>query len=153
MPLVTRAEAPAELQSTPLSDKFFLSNAAKFATFNEQCAVELKEMNYNVIGNIVARGGDQGWTRAENFDYLKKTFEFPSFEQTNAFCQAVAKRSNLMDHHPEWTLKNGGCSVDVTLTSHFAGNKVTRLDFELAEAMNDEFTIVNNTYQMFPRIN
>jgi len=42
--------------------------------------------------------------------------------------------------------------VNVTLTSHFAGNKVTRLDFELAEAMNDEFTIVNNTYQMFPRI-
>jgi hypothetical protein len=58
-----------------------------------------------------------------------------------------------MDHHPEWALTNGGCSVNVTLTSHFAGNKVTRLDFELAEAMNDEFTVVNNTYQMFPLIN
>jgi hypothetical protein len=45
MPLATRAEAPAELQNTPLSDKFFSTSAAKFDAFNRQCAVELKEMN------------------------------------------------------------------------------------------------------------
>ena len=42
-------------------------------------------MNQNIISNIVARGGDLGWTRAENFDYLKRTFDFPNFEQANAF--------------------------------------------------------------------
>jgi pterin-4a-carbinolamine dehydratase len=45
--------------------------------------------------------------------------------------------SNKLDHHPEWKLSNNGLTVDVRLTSHFAGNKVTRLDFELAEAMNE----------------
>lgn len=40
------------------------------------------------------------------------------------------------DHHPEWKLTNGGRNVEVRLTSHFANNKVTLFDFELAEAMN-----------------
>jgi hypothetical protein len=55
-----------------------------------------------------------------------------------------------MDHHPEWSLTNSGCTVQVRLTSHFAGNKVTRLDFQLAEAMNEAFTITEKTFSMFP---
>ncbi len=36
---------------------------------------------------------------------------------------------------------DGGKTVEVRLTSHFAGNKVTRLDFQLAEAMNEAYSI------------
>jgi len=55
-----------------------------------------------------------------------------------------------LDHHPEWKLSNNGMTVDVRLTSHFAGNKVTRLDFELAEAMNEAYSITLSTFSMFP---
>ena len=57
-----------------------------------------------------------------------------------------------MDHHPEWRLSNGGRTVDVKLTSHFANNTVTRLDFQLAEAMNEAYTLTNSTFVMFPLI-
>ena len=46
--------------------------------------------------------------------------------------------------------KDQGVSVNVRLTSHFAGNKVTRLDFQLAEAMNEAYNITLSTYSMFP---
>jgi hypothetical protein len=55
-----------------------------------------------------------------------------------------------MDHHPEWHLTDKGLTVNVKLTSHFAGNKVTRLDFELAEAMNEAYTRTQSTYNMYP---
>ena len=69
-----------------------------------------------------------------------------------AFCQQVSFAANKMDHHPEWRLSNNGKTVDVRLTSHFAGNKVTRLDFELAEAMNEAYSVTVSTFEMFPRI-
>lgn len=141
----------AELQSTPLTDSHFEGLREVHAQYNAACADELQEMNRNVIDNIVSRGGDAGWEQAANFDSLKKQFDFPSFEQADAFIQAVGVRANALDHHPEWRLTNAGCTVDVTLTSHFAGNKVTRLDFELAEVCNEEFTKNVSTFKMFPR--
>ena len=123
---------------------------AKHAAFNERCAGELQEMNKNIIDNIVDRGGSEGWDTTE--DYLKKSFNFDSFEEAQAFCQGVRNFCNEKDHHPEWSTANGGRTVNVTLTSHFAGNKVTRLDFELAEAMNDAYTLTAGRHQMHPRI-
>ena len=89
-------------------------------------------MNQNVITNIMDSGGHDGWETAENLDYMKKSFEFVSFEEANTFIQHVSKFCNEKDHHPEWSSSDGGKVVNVRLTSHFAGNKVTRLDFELA---------------------
>ena len=43
------------------------------------------------------------------------------------------------DHHPEWRSDDGGRLVHVKLTSHFAGNTVSLLDYELAEHMNKAF--------------
>lgn len=40
----------------------------------------------------------------------------------------------------------------MTLTSHFAGNKVTLFDFQLAEQMNDQYQIVNHDFNMYPYI-
>ena len=151
VPLAPKQAELAELKSTPLTDKYFADLQVEYAKFNDQCAAELVEMNQNVISNIVARGGDAGWEQAANFDCLTKKFEFTSFEQADAFVQAVGLRANAIDHHPEWHVSNGGCTVNVRLTSHFAGNKVTRLDFELAEICNEEFTKNVSTYNMFPR--
>lgn len=68
--------------------------------------------------------------------YLKKSFTFRSFEEAQAFVQEVGRFCEKKDHHPEWTVTDGGKTVAVTLTSHFAGNKVTLFDFQLAEHMN-----------------
>ncbi len=87
--------------------------------------------------NIVNRGGFEGWTLAEDGSKMTKSFTFDSFEQANAFVQAVGKECNKMDHHPEWKTEDGGKTVSVSLTSHFAGNTVTRLDFLLGEVMNN----------------
>lgn len=105
-------------------------------------------MNKNIIENIVNRGGTEGWDT--DMYAMKKTFEFDSFEESHAFMMRVAKDAEAKDHHPEWSLSNGGKTVNVKLTSHFADNTVTRLDFELAEAMNDAYTETRGSYKMYP---
>ena len=57
-----------------------------------------------------------------------------------------------MDHHPEWNITNGGKTVNVRLTSHFNNNKVTKLDFELAEIMNEQEGVTLSTFSMNPKI-
>ena len=107
-------------------------------------------MNQTRITNIIDRGGIEGWHDSGNLDSFTKTFEFESFEQGQAFVQAVGKYAEIKDHHPEWTCLNGGKSISVKLTSHFANNKVTLFDFEMAEHMNQ---VYNDTqgFKMFPR--
>lgn len=93
-------------------------------------------MNENKIDNIISRGGMDGWNTVGELDSLEKTFIFDNFEQANAFFQEVGKFAETKDHHPEWKSSNNGTEVHARLTSHFADNKVTLFDFELAEAMN-----------------
>ena len=132
-----------------MTDQSYAELEAKHAAFNERCAEELQEMNKNIIDNIVERGGSEGWDTTE--DYLKRSFTFDSFEEAQAFCQGVRNFCNEKDHHPEWSTTDGGRTINVTLTSHFAGNKVTRLDFELAEAMNDAYSLTAGRHSMHPR--
>ncbi len=66
--------------------------------------------------------------------------------------QAVGRYCSEKDHHPEWALTNGGKGVQVKLTSHFAGNKVTLFDFELAERMNEQAKISLSEFKMYPLI-
>ena len=65
--------------------------------------------------------------------------------------QTVGKFCELKDHHPEWTSLNGGKSISVKLTSHFANNKVTLFDFELAEHMNQVYSETKSSFKMFQR--
>lgn len=135
--------------NTHISDKAHALLQEKYAVFNELCKSELQEMNKNIIENIVARGGTEGWDT--DMYAMKKSFEFASFEECHAFCTRVAKDAQAKDHHPEWSLSNGGKTVNVTLTSHFAQNTVTRLDFELAEAMNNAYFETKGSFKMYPR--
>jgi 4a-hydroxytetrahydrobiopterin dehydratase len=61
---------------------------------------------------------------------LVKTFEFPSFREAMGFMVRVAFEAEAMNHHPEWT--NVYNRVDVRLSTHDAGDKVTAKDVELA---------------------
>ena len=62
----------------------------------------------------------------------------------------VAIDAEKKDHHPEWHTMDGGRTVNVTLTSHFAQNTVTRLDFELAECMSNAYTETRGSFKMYP---
>ena len=148
VPLQHKVEAPAEIEASHISDHAHAQLLAEHAAFNEQCKAELQEMNKNIIENIVARGGTEGWDTS--IEVMKKSFDFDSFEEAQAFIMRVGKDAEAKDHHPEWSVSNGGRTVDVRLTSHFAQNTVTRLDFELAEAMNNAYKEIRGSFKMYP---
>lgn len=110
-------------------------------------------MNTNKINAIEDRGGDEGWKQHVEGDVLvalTKTFEFATFEEGAAFVQSVNSYCDSKDHHPEWKSEQGGTLIHVKLTSHFAGNTVSLLDYELAEQMNQSFNDTKSTFNMFP---
>jgi pterin-4a-carbinolamine dehydratase len=106
-------------------------------------------MNKNIIENIVARGGTEGWKTDVNS--LTKVFEFDNFEACQAFVMRVSKEAEARNHHPEWNVTDGGKKLNVKLTSHFANNTVTRLDFEMAEAMNLANEEIRSSFRLYPR--
>lgn len=69
-----------------------------------------------------------GWTFEK--EALAKTFEFGSFREAMSFMVRAGFEAEAMNHHPEWT--NIYNKVDVRLSTHDAGGKVTRKDVELA---------------------
>lgn len=64
---------------------------------------------------------------------LHAEFQFPGFVEAFSFMTASALIAERMNHHPEWF--NVYNRVRIDLTTHDAGG-ITRLDFELAEAMS-----------------
>ena len=84
-------------------------------------------MNGTLVDNLKSAGGLADWD--ESREALTKTFDFDSFEQCQAFVQSVGKYAESKDHHPERETANGGKSISVRLTSHFAGNQVTLSDY------------------------
>ncbi|MEQ9104003.1 MAG: 4a-hydroxytetrahydrobiopterin dehydratase [Rhodothermales bacterium] len=69
-----------------------------------------------------------GWEWSDNA--LKKTFSFGSFKEAMGFMVRLAFEAEALNHHPELT--NVYNRVDVSLTTHDAGNTVTQKDLELA---------------------
>lgn len=80
-----------------------------------------------------ALGGVTGWTEVQGRDAIGKTFVFKDFNEAFGFMTRAALVAEKMDHHPEW--RNIYKTVEVVLSTHDAGG-VTRLDIELATAMN-----------------
>ena len=72
-----------------------------------------------------------GWTHDDN--ELRKTFEFKNFRAAVSFIVRLSFEAEERDHHPRLT--NVYNKVDVALTTHDAGNKVTQRDVELAQAI------------------
>lgn len=72
-----------------------------------------------------------GWS-AQN-DRLCKQFCFGSFREAISFIVRVGFEAEAIDHHPE--ILNVYNKVDIALTSHDAGNKITQRDVSLAQAI------------------
>ena len=72
------------------------------------------------------------WKEVDN--KLTREFEFKDFSKTFAFMTRVAMEAEKMDHHPTWT--NTWNKVDISLSTHSAGNKVTEKDHQLAKAID-----------------
>lgn len=75
--------------------------------------------------------GLSGW-RYED-DQLKKTFELSNFRAAMSFMVRLSYEAEALDHHPE--LRNVYNRVEVALSTHDAGNKVTQMDLRLARAI------------------
>jgi 4a-hydroxytetrahydrobiopterin dehydratase len=74
-----------------------------------------------------------GWHHED--DKLRKTFELADFRAAVSFIVRMAFYAEEMNHHPE--IENVYNTVDVALTTHDAGGKVTQNDVDLAKKIED----------------
>ncbi len=67
-------------------------------------------------------------------DKLGREFKFADFKEAAAFIMRVAFEAEALQHHPE--LFNVYNKVNIHLSTHDAGDKVTHKDIELARAID-----------------
>ena len=72
------------------------------------------------------------WKQENNL--LKKTFKFKDFKEAFGFMTKVALAAEQMEHHPSWT--NVYNTVSFELSTHDAGDIVTKKDHQLAKAID-----------------
>lgn len=72
------------------------------------------------------------WKVKDNSIY--RQFEFKDFAAAFAFMSAVAVQAEKMQHHPLWT--NEYNKVEIWLTTHDEGHKVTEKDRQLADIID-----------------
>ena len=77
-------------------------------------------------------------TWKEENQVLLKTFTFASFEEAMQFMQNAAPFISETDHHPTWS--NTYNRVEVKLTTHDAGNKVTEKDYNLSRILDEVYS-------------
>jgi 4a-hydroxytetrahydrobiopterin dehydratase len=70
----------------------------------------------------------------EENNQLQKTFLFKDFVEAFGFMAKVALIAEKMNHHPNWY--NVYNRVEISLSTHDAGNTVTQKDRELAQAID-----------------
>lgn len=74
----------------------------------------------------------EGWVFED--DTITKAYTCADFQEAVAFIVRIGFHAEELAHHPE--LFNVYNSVDITLTTHDAGDKVTELDLELARRID-----------------
>lgn len=72
------------------------------------------------------------WEEKNNTLYRK--FQFKDFSQAFAFMTRVALAAEKMDHHPDWS--NVYNTVEISLSTHDAGDVVTDKDRKLAKTID-----------------
>ena len=73
------------------------------------------------------------WKETDN--KLHRSLTFKDFKQAMAFMQQVAEVADEMDHHPWWS--NVYNKIEIELTTHDAGNTVTKRDIKLAQRIDE----------------
>ncbi len=76
---------------------------------------------------------NNNWIAKDNTLYRK--FSFKNFSEAFAFITRVAIEAEKLNHHPKWT--NIYNTVELWLNTHDAGDTVTKLDYQLAEKIDD----------------
>lgn len=72
-----------------------------------------------------------GWKHED--DKLKKRFALGDFREAMSFLVRISYEAEQRNHHPE--IHNVYNKVELALTTHDAGGKVTAMDVELAAAI------------------
>jgi 4a-hydroxytetrahydrobiopterin dehydratase len=70
----------------------------------------------------------------EKNQQLFRAFTFKDFKEAFAFMTKVALLAEKLDHHPDW--RNVYNKVEISLSTHEAGNTVTNKDREMANAID-----------------
>lgn len=66
---------------------------------------------------------------------LYRKFQFKNFSEAFAFMTRVAMEAERMNHHPNWS--NVWNTVEISLSTHDAGDIVTEKDHKLAKAIDN----------------
>ena len=113
------------------SEKFSGSNWNYFRQFVSDSEFVQNNMIYEIA--FVLDKNEFKWI--ENNDKLKRKFEFKDFTQALAFINRLATICELMNHHPEinWIYNK----IELTLSTHDAGDKITELDYQLANKIDE----------------
>ena len=74
-------------------------------------------------------------TWVEHNGALEKLFVFKNFTEALDFVNRVGEIAEKMNHHPNITLQNYN-EVFIATTTHDAGNRVTKKDHALSEAID-----------------
>jgi pterin-4a-carbinolamine dehydratase len=74
---------------------------------------------------------------------LRKIFRFSSFKGAMRFMQAGADPVHELQHHPRW--ENQWRTVTVYLTTWDIGNRISRLDVELARTLDAVYEEIRRT--------
>jgi len=74
-----------------------------------------------------------GWTQANNA--LTRTITRADFVEALALVIEIGKLAEAANHHPDIDIRYR--TVNLSLSSHDAGNTVTEKDFALAQKIND----------------
>lgn len=72
------------------------------------------------------------WKESKN--KLRATFKFKDFKEAFSFMTEVAFYAEKQNHHPEWS--NVYNTVKINLSTHDAGNVVTKKDHRLAKSIS-----------------
>jgi 4a-hydroxytetrahydrobiopterin dehydratase len=70
----------------------------------------------------------------EQNDRLTREFQFSNFIEAWGFMNKVALLAEKQNHHPEWS--NVYNRVNISLSTHDAGDIVTEKDLKLAKAID-----------------
>ena len=70
----------------------------------------------------------------EEHNTLTRTFKFKNFSQAFSFMTQVAIEAEKLNHHPNWS--NEYNLVKINLSTHDAGNIITKKDRQLAKAID-----------------
>lgn len=75
---------------------------------------------------------NMSWIEENN--KLSRTFKFKNFSEAFGFMTRVAFLAEQQQHHPNWS--NVWNTVEISLTTHDAGNTVTEKDRILAKSID-----------------